>query len=263
MALTPFFVKPLAFAVAGVSTELTANPAAHLAEFKFPAMTWKTASITGTTASVVLDLGSLQQVDFVGIIGANAQAGTKYEIQMDNTNTTLLGASPTYRSGTLDFISPAVTGRALYHSHLEISPAQTRRYVAIVISAHAGAFEASTIVVGKKVSVAKYYETEWETGPLDLSNVSESRNGVPDEAAGVVWRQKSFTLGWLSESEWETSISPLLMSLGKTEPVYCCFDPDATTYRQGRTYFGRLAESRVRKRAFNRLEKQFDIRSFI
>lgn len=261
MAGKPFFVKPLPFTVAATGNERAGNLASHLAAFKFPGMTWRSNGNTGLTVDV--DLGAAVTVDYVALLATNAQAGTTIQILMGASLANVQGGSPTFDSGILTLISPAVTGRDTYHSHYEFGTAQTYRYLRIKIASHTGDFEASTLVIGKKVQSSRYYEPEWENGPLDLSEIGDNRNGIASEAPGLVMRQISFTLGWLNEAEWETLFQPLLQALGKTEPVLLSFDPDATTYRQNRTYFGRLAESRGRKRNYNRFEKAFDLKSFI
>ncbi len=262
MAGKPFIVEPMAFTIVGTNSETTGAPAAHLGEFHDPGMMWRTGSITGGSAAVVVDLGALRTFDFIGLLQTNAQAGTQIQAQADNGNTTLLGGSPTFTTGTQTLITPAVTGRSAYHWHQELSSPQTRRYVAIIVSNHTGAFDASMLVIGSRITSTRYYEPEWEAGPLDLSELGEGRNGVADMAAGAMWRELSFTLGWMSESEWENVIYPMRCRVGALNPVLICLDPEATTYRQGRTYFGRLGKSRGAKKAFNRFEMQFDIRSF-
>ncbi|MDO6575460.1 hypothetical protein, partial [Staphylococcus pasteuri_A] len=42
------------------------------------------------------------------------------------------------------------------------------------------------------------------------------------------------------EAEWEGQFRPMIEKVGTSQPVYCCFDPEATTYRQNRTYFGKF-----------------------
>jgi hypothetical protein len=261
MAGKPIFVKPLPFTVSAYGNQLTSNPASSLGEFQYPGVTWKSSG--NTNLYVVVDLGAAQTVDFVAMLASNALAGTAFTITMDTTSAGAIGGSPAYSSGAQTFISPATTGRALYNSYFAFPSAQTYRYLAIQITGHTGDFEASFLVIGTQISVTRYYETQWESCVLDLSQVTDNRNGVSELAYGAVWRQLQFTLGWLTESEWETSILPLLLACGKTEPLYCCFDPDPTTYRQNRTYFGRLAEATVRKMGFNQFQKEFQIKSFI
>jgi len=263
MALPPFFVRPLPFSLVGASNQLATNPAAHLAELQYQGMVWRTTSITGTNAHVVCDLGSLQTVDYFALLGTNALPGTTIELQMDNTNTTLIGASPTYRSNPQTLITPAVSGRAAYHWHWEFTQ-QSRRYFALIIANHTGAFEATFAVIGRRVPSSRYYETDWETAPEDLSQFGLGRNGVPEIATGAMLRRIAFTLGWMTEAEYETAFMPLLLQLGRVNPVFLSFDPEATVYRQARTYFGQMRDlSPVVKRGWSRFEKKFELLSKI
>jgi hypothetical protein len=264
MADTPFFVEPLAFSVVSTNNELSTNPALHLGEFMFGGMVWRTTSITAGNAVVTVDLGALRDIDFVAVLGANAQAGTTIRVDMDNTNTTLGGGSPTYTSGVQTFISPAVSGLDAYNSHLELGSTQTRRYVQIIIAGHTGAFEAAFLVIGKRVRPSKFYETDWEAGPDDQGLFAMNRNGVPSVADGAMLRAVGFDLEWITEAEYETAFLPMLTRLGRRNPVFLSFDPAATTYRQGRTYFGPMRDlGPPRKRGFNRFGKRFAILSKI
>ncbi len=263
MAGVPFFVRPLPFTVLASGNALGGNPALHLAEFQYVGMTWRSNG-TSPALTVDIDFGSAQTIDFVGVLAANALPGTTFRIAMGASLANVQGATPTYDSTALTFIAPAVTGRALYNSHFELPAAQTYRYMRVTIAGHTGDFEAAFLVAGQKVQPARYYEPEWEVGPADLGTISLNRNSVPDIARGTILRNKSFTLGWLTEAEHETKFAPLAQAVGKIEPVFVCFDPEATTYRQGRTYFGRFTDNlRTRKRNYNRHERSFELLSMI
>lgn len=266
MAGKPFFVEPMAFTASGGGA-VSAAPVTHLSEYQFEGMVYRTSDITGTSALVTLDLGAAREFDYVAVLQSNAQATTTIRIQADSNADDLFGgggATPEYDSGVLPFISPAVTGREFYHSHFELPAAQTKRYIGLIIADHAGPFEASFAVVGKKLASARYYDREWESGPDDLSVFGRGRNGVPDIAQGKTLRRVSFNLGWLTEAEYETGFGPMMQRLGRTGPVLLSFDPEATTLRQSRTYFGTmLDQSRFRMANFNRFEKQFELLSLI
>ena len=50
-------------------------------------------------------------------------------------------------------------------------------------------------------------------------------------------------LNWHDEAEWETKFRPMIERVGLTSPLYLCFDPSATAYRQNRTYFGKFQKA--------------------
>ena len=194
----------------------------------------------------------------------NAQSGSQMKFVMDDTQANIGGGSEQYSSGFVPIISPSVSGRSSYHSFLDIGSTQTRRYFGVIIASHTGAFECAKIIVGVKAQPAKYYETQWETGIDDMSRVDLSRNGVPLIATGASYRTLDFTLGWMTESEKETMFDPLDRSLGVRAPALWMFDPDATTYRQNRTYFGRYATApKIGKQGYNRFEKRVSLLSMI
>lgn len=256
MAGIPFFVRPLPFAVSSVGNERSDRPASNLGEFQYTGMVWRSNGAASLTFRATLSAATT--CDFVGLLNTNAITATDWQVVARNA-----GATIVFDSGVIDLISPAVTGRDFYQGHCEF-PAASVLTVDITITSHTGDFEAAFLVIGKKVSGARYYETQWESGPEDLSSITISRNGVPEIAAGSMLRSKAFTLGWISEAEYEGQFQPLMQTLGKTSPVYLCFDPEPTTYRQARTYFGYMRDTRRFKKAgFNRFEKSFELLSKI
>lgn len=261
MAGIPFFVEPLPFTVINGSSGPSDRPASHLAEFKYAGMVWR--SNAGSFHTVTLDFGAPVTIDHVSLLNTNAQPGTQWFINAGATQANAEGGSPSFATGDAPLISPAVTGRDRYHGFRSFS-AQTYRYWVVGMLSHTGTFEASILAAGRRISTASYYEPEWEAGPEDLGTLAYSRNGVPEIADGATLRRLGFNLQWVTEAETESLLLPMLGRLGRRGSVLCCFDPDATVYRQGRTYFGTLADQgRMRKIGFNRFEKRFEIVSII
>lgn len=262
MAALPFFVKPLPFTVSNQGNQLTSNPVLNLSDFHYAGATWKSSGASNLFFSG--DLGAATAVDFAGMLSATALAGTNFMFAMNSSAMNGIGTGAAYTSGTVPFIAPALTTRSLYHSHLEIGTPQTYRHFDFYVSSHTGDFEAAFLVVGKKIAPTRYYDNDYERGFEDLSRFDLGRNGVPDIAYGSVLPSIRFTLSWLTESEHEDYIDPLLKACGTTEPLLLCFDPAATTSRQGRTFFGRLAASkRGQRRHFNVWSRDFEIFSLI
>lgn len=258
MAEKPFFVEPRPFTVLNASAGPADRPASHLAEFKYVGMVWQSTA----APFVTMDFGSAVTVDHVSLLNTNAQPGTQIYVAFGTSEAQAIGGSPAFAvSDTL--ISPAVTGRDRYHGFLSFAP-QTYRYMVMSILSHTGTFEASILAAGQRISPASYYEPEWEAGAEDLGTLAYGRNTVPEIADGATLRRIGFTLGWMTEAEHDLTFQPLLQRLGRRGSVLCCFDPAATVYRQGRTYFGTMADqSRFRKAGFNRFEKRFEIVSII
>ena len=163
MAGVPFFVKPLNLTSTfyAVGNERASNPMYNLGEFQYAGMTWR--SNGNANLYVYIDFGAAQPIDFVGMLGANAQSGTTFRVAGDPTLAGL-SAAPAYDSTPLPFIAPSVGNRALYNSHLSLSSPQTYRFWLIQVGGHTGDFEAAFLVMGQKFQPVRYYEPEWEAG---------------------------------------------------------------------------------------------------
>jgi hypothetical protein len=260
MAALPFIVVPQVLADVACGNQRAEAPAAHLGEFLYRGMVWRSNGSGDLWVTFRRDAAAA--FDFVGILGANAGAGTTLRVRVGGSAAATT-ASPEYDSGALSFISPAITradGR--YHAHREIGAPRTGAWVRIDVGGHAGDFEASMLVVGLKRQVAQYYETSWRTGVRDLGSITIGRNGVPGISLGTKLRTLEYTLGWASEAEAETMLAPLDELLGRTSPYLTCFDPEPTLYRQRRTFFGWNEEMpSIGKVAWNRYERNFQVLS--
>lgn len=161
-------------------------------------------------------------------------ASNAYDVRLyDQTNV------PTYDSGQQTFISPAITrSDGLYHSHLEMNAAATATWWRIDIIGHTGDFQVSNLVLGRKIEPSRFFNFDWEYGIEDLGGGDFNRFGVFDEEPGIVLRTIAFTLAWQTEAEFEDSFRPMIEAVGKRGLIYLVFDPEATTYRQARTFMG-------------------------
>ncbi|WP_374139376.1 hypothetical protein [Sphingomonas sp.] len=261
MALTPFAVLPLALGTVATGNAAAATPATHLGEFNYRGMVWKSSG--NSNLWVRGDFGTAKAIDFVSMMGANALAGTQIRVRLGDSQAEVDGSVEGYDSGTVNFIAPAVTRQdGIYHSHLELPSTQTRRWWRIDISGHTGDFSASMLVMGLKVRPSRYYETNWTISNRDLGSLQFGRNGVPGITTGAKLRALNYKLAWLTEAEAETMIAPLDDLTGRTTPMYLCFDPETTVYRQRRTFFGWNEEQpSLGKIGFNRFERTYQILS--
>lgn len=232
----PFFVVPHPLGTIATGNAASGYPATHLNRHKAIGLVWKS---TGSTNLWVRgDFGSSKTIDFAAIIAANAQAGSTIRLRLGTTQAEVDGTA-TYDSGAIPIISPSISredGR--YHSHHELPSTQTARWWRIDIAGHTGNFQASNLVLGSKIEPSRFYDLDYEYGVEDMGDAEFTRLGVIDEVPGVILRTVNFTLSWQSEAELEGSFRPFIEKVGKTGIVYCCFDPEASTYRQARTYMG-------------------------
>lgn len=234
----PFAVIPYPFTVYTASNERANRPAAHLGEFKSKGMVWQ--SNGNLNLVVEVDLGSAKPINFLAILGANALAGTVWSVVISNNSDF---SSPLYSSGGLPFINPSITREdGTYHSHLEPPATYTGRYVRVSLGSHTGDFQAAFLVIGQKLQPANYYSPDFEFGVEDQGNLDWTRYGVAEEESGVIMRKLALTFSWMSQSDMETKFRPFVEKMGKRGMALWCFDPEATAYRQAKTYFGHMKE---------------------
>lgn len=262
----PLFIEPLDLGSLVCGSADTGHPVSNLNRFKAIGLTWNAPN--DAAIWVRGQFAASQAIDFCAVVAANAQAGTQIRLRLGATQADVDGSSAPYDSGALDFIgtAPRVTpDDGLYHSHLGLPASQAATWWRIDISGHTGAFEASMVVLGKKVQPSHFYNYDPEFGEQDLGDVSFGRFGVFDEQPGTVWRTLDFTLGWQSEDEYRASFAPMLRRLGKRGVVYIVFDPADTQDRMAKTYMGLLTKPAVTKgiRKPATFSQEFSIVSFI
>lgn len=263
MPSLPFAVVPTALGTITTGNELASNPAAHLGEFSDIGMTWETSN--NTNCWVRCNFGAAKPIDYVSIIHANALVGTTIRVRLGDTQAEVDGTAD-YDSTAVAFINPSITrDDGLYSSHLDLPSLQTKQWMRIDIGGHTGAFEASKLIAGQKVTPANYYSAGFQYGLEDLGDITIGRWGVGEETPGLIFRTLDFTLGWLSESDFETKLRPLTEKLGKRRPALWCFDPAANAYRQNRTYYGWVRNNAPTSGgvANTRYEQQFQILSMV
>jgi len=238
----PIFVAPAPLGDITVGSALAGNPASNLGRFESMGLTWRT--FPGEPIWARGRFIAERLVDLLAIVSANAQPGTTYRLRLGDTQAEVDGSSASYDSGALPFISPAITREdGLYHSFLRLPSAIAATWWRIDIGGHTGSFEAANIVLGKAIEPSRYYDRDYERGIEDLGTIDINRFGVADVTPGVKLRSLMFTLSWLNETEYEDTFAPLAENIGTTAPLYCCFDPAATAWRQNRTYLGFLGRA--------------------
>jgi hypothetical protein len=237
----PFAVAPHPLGTVTSGNELENRPASHLGEFKHLNMRWMSSGSSSLYARG--DFGSSKPVDFCALLSANAGGSTTIRLRLGSSQGAVDGSSPSYDSGALPFIDPSITREdGLYHSHLQMPSVVNARWWRIDIGSHSGSFEASILVLGKRMTAGKFYSPDFGFGVEDKGSLEWNRLGVPEDDVGVIHRRLDFTLGWISQTEFETQWRPLAEKIGETGMALWCFDPQANAYRQAKTYFGKLRE---------------------
>lgn len=251
----PIFVTPVDLGTITSGNEASGFPAQHLNRQKGKGLVWRSSGSSNVWARG--QFSAATSIDFCSLIGTNAQAGTRIRLRLGGSQAEVDGTAP-YDSGalpiyttlpdmslSLDFVGQEYLidtpgdASGISHSFLELPSVRSATWWRIDITGHAGDFQASNLVLGKKIEPANFYNFEWEFGAQDLGSLDFTRLGVWDEEDGAILRTCNFTLGWVSEAEFEASFRPI-MEGGLRKVIYCCFDPDATGYRQAKTYMGTL-----------------------
>lgn len=261
--LKPIFVRPRAFTILSSGNARAEKPASHLEAIDTIGMVW--GSNGNTNLNVVGDMGSAKEINFAAMISANAVAGTLWRLRLA-TSVANLTALPDYDSGNVSFISPAITREdGLYHSFLQLPSIQTRRYFRIDITGHTGDFEASTIVIGSQLASLCFSNPEWSHEIEDLGGIEISRFGVASVTEGLIFRRFGMTLGWMTFADYENGFRPFIENRATRRPVYLCFDPQATTFRQSNTFLGWFQKSPVARggKVYNKYTADFEVLSFI
>lgn len=238
----PFAVIPHALGTVTTGNERASRPAAHLGEFKHIGMVWQ--SNGNSNLWVRGNFGSAKPVDFVSLLSTNAQSGTTIRVRLGTSQAAVDGTA-SYDSGAVTLINPAITREdGLYHSHLELPSLQTRQWWRIDIGSHSGDFAAAKLVLGQKQQPATFYNRDdgFGFGIEDRGDIEVGRYGVTDETPGFIMRRLRMRFSWLSQSDFETKFRPLIEKLGKRGVAYWCFDPEATAWRQAKSYFGWLQD---------------------
>ena len=234
----PFAVIPTPLGTITTGNEIASKPAIHLNEFKTIGMTWKTSG--ASSVFVRGNFGSAKPVDFVSMVSANAIPATTIRIRLGDSQAEVDGTAD-YDSGTIAFISPSITrDDGLYHSHHELPSVQTKQWWRVDIGSHTGDFEAAALILGQRLTPTTFYSAGFEFGVEDLGSIDIGRFGVIDETDGRIMRTLGFKFEWLTTTDYETKFRPMIEKLGKRGIVFVCFDPESTTYRQSKTYFGFL-----------------------
>lgn len=240
----PFAVLPLVLSNITTGNQRSNRPASHLGQVQYPAMRWETNDNTNLWVRGQFD-GAQHLVNFVSLMGANAQAGTTIRVRLGTTQAQVDGTAP-YDSGAQPLIAPPNTrADGIYHSHLEIGTAQSASWWRIDIGGHTGDFSASTLIMGSKRTPARFYNRDREIGFEDLGELEISRNGVVAATPGVVLRTLLFRLQWVEEEEFWTLWAPLVQSKGRRQVVYWCFDPEPSIRRQDKCVLGFMARDLV------------------
>lgn len=241
----PILCRPLDLGTIASGNQRAGTPAQHLGRHKAAGLVWRSDGAANVWARGQLPAGSV--VDFFALLNTNAIDATRVRLRLGTSQAEVDGAAD-YDSGSVPIAVTTVPAEdaalATRHALLELDTPVPATWWRIDVTSHSGDFEAGFMVAGTKIEFDRFYDnTGHGFGARDLGKVEMSNWGVMDETPGKVLPTIDFTLSWLSEAEVEQSVRPLMRQIGVRQPVYCCFDPTSTAYRDTRTYFGPLQKA--------------------
>jgi hypothetical protein len=255
----PLFVVPYDLGTITTGNAASGYPATSLNRQRETGLVWKTSGASNVW--VRCNLGSAKAIDFISLVGTNALPGTTIRVRLGASQAEVDGTAP-YDSGALPLIPVVSTGGAAImldfvnntyvtdgtgilasngfcHSHLELPSTVNAQWVRIDIGSHTGDFQASSLVLGEVIEPARFYDTDFEYGAIPLGSIDFTRNGVIDEKPGSYHRSLKFSMSWVNETEYEDGFRPLIERAAGS-PLFLCFDPEPTIYRNRKTYLGFL-----------------------
>lgn len=238
----PIFVVPYDLGAITTGNQASGFPATSLNRHRDTGLVWKSSG--SANVWVRCNLGATRAIDFCSLTAANAVHATTIRLRLGASQAAVDGGAAPYDSGVLPFIyndgsSDALASNNVFHSHLELPSVQSYQWARVDIGSHSGDFQANSLVLGLKSQPSRFYDTDFEYGTIQLGSIDFNRNGVPDEKPGGYQRSLKFSMSWLNEAEFETSFRPLIERAAGM-PLFLCFDPGASLYRNRKTYLGYL-----------------------
>lgn len=202
----------------------------------------------GSAANIDIDLGSVQAVDTVALIGVTPPAvGATWSITGGAASYT---SSSIKAAAALRAIDP--TGQMPSTSHaLHFGAVWNLRYIRITVTQPAGQapLMVGVPVIGKAFVPA--FNNEWGAGRrvIDTGSSTSLAGGGFANVQGTRKASYAFTLGDLSSDEID-ALYAIQLAVGETSPLLVVEDPAATAGQLYRIHYGQL-----------RALKQFDRRS--
>ena len=178
-------------------------------------------------------------IDTIAVLGSNLNDDAVWNIQAfsDAARTNMV-----FQTGTVQFrCSPTIGQRPSYHGLARFAP-QTARYWRLAINAPGSlGIVLRNLVVGRaRTSTNADKGTNY--GANDLGSATRTRFGVLDAVRG--WRGKtvSFSMSWLSETEFQAKWADLPGLVGTTKSVLAIPNSKRNIHLNDRLAFGIITQ---------------------
>jgi len=205
-------------------------------------LTWQG---TGTSLTVLVDLGSDKAVDSVVLLGTfGASTAWDWLVKIATAaQGSSFGPSTTAVVSSQMLAGSVLTSASLGKAFATFG-AITGRYVQITITPPSSAtIRIARVVIGDGFTLATNFIFGAGFGVRPLGSLDFSARGVLLRRSGGKLRSLSISFPAASQSEVETSIQPVLEVLGNDSPLCIVTDPDVDAQRINRIYFGFMVGS--------------------
>lgn len=214
-----------------VSTQVALTPGSNLQD---PNIVRKWRS-TAAASYFIVDLGSLQSIDTIAVIGITADM-----IRIRATTSDSAGlSSPVY-----DSTNTAVDQSYLQHIAVLTSPVSAR-YIRVDLTATTGDFvEAGRIVIGQRTSFGVNFAYNWSRAWVDPSIRTQTRGGQTQVSNERTYRTLDVTFDFLSESEKNGTVETIDRVNGLKTDIMLLTDPDSSNLARD-TVWGLMSDLTV------------------
>ncbi len=209
------------------------------------------------SATIAIDLGAAQEIDFCSIVAHNATASGTVTIKAGSTD-----AVSDYTSGALDLITGNDLGYEL-NSFAASFTAQTYRYWQLEFSDASNPdsyLQIGRVYLSKAFTPTTNIDYGVEEGFSDQSRVSRTISSEVISVDRDPFRVATFEMSFLSQDEAFTSLYEFDRLRGKKKDVVFVPDMSETTHFQRRFIYGIFNEMNpIVNRAFRLYRKRYRI----
>ena len=250
---------------ASVLTASSANssfPVSNLLDMQL-SQVWRS---TSTTASLTLNLGSTQSLNFFALLGGNATATATVRIRTANSEANLT-ASPSYDSTAQSFYTGVQYAKKNFIWFVP-SASISNSWVLIDIvdtSNAAGYIELGRVYVANAWQPTKNIVFDWSLSWRDDSPRFKTLGNNTFVTAKPRYRVLECSLEYLTEFEMYTNAFEIDRTRGSSSDILVLVDPDAAATRRNQwTVYGTMSElTPITNPAFNIFTKRYIVEEIL
>lgn len=205
-----------------------------------------------------------QPIDTFALLNTNLPEQTQIYVQAGPTLANATGGAPAFSTAPQSFrVSPNLGQRRGYHGMVSLPAPQAYPFWAVFIAntqLPGGLLYAEHLVAGLNLATKNMADGMTETG-TDLGDFTRTRNGMPDQQAGLKMRQASFDLAMLTEQQYETMLRHLMFC--QNQLMLMVPNSKQGPYLHDRLLYGRMTTNKAVRIGALRATRSFAIDSLI